>query len=80
VFISTNTIFNKKVFPYCSRDKEDEPAPIPVEEEDPIDDLTKDDTQQRDPEPSQDILVPIPLGLGHQPDQPRPYDDGHSSV
>jgi len=52
VFISTNTIFDEKVFPYSSRDKEDGPAPIPVEEEDPIDNLTKDVTRQRDPEPS----------------------------
>jgi len=45
VFISTNTIFDEKVFPYCSRDKEDGPDPIPVDEEDPINDLTKDDTR-----------------------------------
>ena len=80
VFISTNTIFDEKIFPYCSRDKEDGPAPIPVEEEDPIEDLIKDDTQRRDPKPSQDILVPLPLGLGHQLDQPCLLDDGHSSV
>ena len=43
VFISTNAIFNEKVFPYCLKDKEDKPAPILVEE-DPIDDLTKNDT------------------------------------
>jgi len=42
------------VFPYCLRDKEDGSAPIPVEE-DPTDDLTKDDTQPRDLEHSQDI-------------------------
>jgi len=44
VFISTNTIFDEKVFPYCFRNKEDRPAPILVEEEDPINDLTKDNT------------------------------------
>jgi len=38
-----NAIFDEKVFPYCSRDKEDGPTPIPVEE-DPTDDLIKDDT------------------------------------
>jgi len=75
----TNTIFHERVFLYCFRDKEDGPAPIPVKEEDPINDLTKDDTRQRDLEPSQDILVSIPLGLGHQPNQPCPFDDGHSS-
>jgi len=80
VFISTNAIFDKNVFPYCSRDKEDGPAPIPVEEEDPINNLTKDNTRRRDLEPSREILVPIPIGLGQQPDQPRPHDDGHSSV
>jgi len=41
-----------KVFPYYSRNKEDRPAPIPVEEEDPTNNLTKDNTRQRDPEPS----------------------------
>jgi len=80
VFISMNAIFNEKAFSYCSRNKEDRPTPIPVKEEDPIDDLIKDDTWWRDLEPSWDILVSIPLGLGHQPDQPRPLDDGHSSV
>jgi len=43
VFISMNAIFDEKGFPYCSRDKEDGSAPIPIEEEDPIDDLTKDE-------------------------------------
>jgi len=79
VFISTNAIFNKNVFSYCSRDKEDRFAPISVEEEDPIDDFTKDDIQRQNPEPSQDILIPISLGLDHQPNQPYPLDDGHSS-
>ena len=74
-----NTIFDEKVFPYCSRDKEEGPARIPIEE-DPINDLTKNNTQRRDLELSRDILIPIPLGLGHQPNQPGLLDDGHSSV
>ena len=32
VFMSTNAIFNEKVFPYCSRDKADEHTPIAVED------------------------------------------------
>ena len=35
VFISTRAIFDEQVFPYYSRGKEDGPAPILVEEENP---------------------------------------------
>jgi len=79
VFLLTNAIFDEKVFPYCPRDKEDGPTPIQVEEEDSIDNLTKNDIWRRDPEPSQNILIPIPLGLGHQPNQPCPPYDEYSS-
>ena len=79
MFILTNVIFDENVFPYYSRNKEDGPAPIPVEEEDLINDLIKDNTRRRNLEPSRDILVPIPLGLGYQPDQPCLLDNGHSS-
>jgi hypothetical protein len=47
VFISTNAIFDEKVFPYCSRNKEDGPTPIPVEDENlflTLDDLPTEDT------------------------------------
>ena len=86
VFISTRAIFDEQVFPYCSRSKEDGPAPIPVEEENPqaIDDSSQDDDHHvRDPEPRHDILVHQPLGQG-LPNQPIPPPDhgqrsGHTS-
>jgi hypothetical protein len=33
----------------------------------------------KDPEPSRDINVPLPLGLGQLPNQPFPLDFGHRS-
>jgi hypothetical protein len=33
----------------------------------------------KDPEPSRDINVPLPLGLGQLPNQPFPSDFGHRS-
>ena len=42
VFISTNAIFDKTVFPYCSKGQEDGPATIPLQEEL----LTTSDNQQ----------------------------------
>ena len=33
VFVSTNAIFDEKVFPYCSRDKANRHTPIPIEDE-----------------------------------------------
>ena len=83
VFVSTNAIFDEKVFPYCSRDKADGHTPIPIEDENLFtapDDLPLDDTRNhRDPEPSRDINVPLPLGLGQFPNQPFPQDDEHLS-
>ena len=83
VFVSTNAIFDEKVFPYCSRDKANRHTSIPIEDENlftTLDDLPSDNTQNhRDPEPSQDINVPLPLGLGQLPNQPFPQDDEHSS-
>jgi hypothetical protein len=83
VFISTNAIFDEKVFPYCSRNKEDGPTPISVEDENlfpTLDDLPTEDTRPtKDPEPSRDINVPLPLGLGQLPNQPFPPDFGHRS-
>ena len=74
--MSTNAIFNEKVFTYCSRDKADGHTPIPIEDKNlftALDDLSLDDNQnQRDPEPSRDINVPLPLGLGQIPNQPFP--------
>ena len=35
VFISTHVLFDETVFPFCSRNQTDGPAPIPVEEERP---------------------------------------------
>ena len=87
VFISTNAIFNEKVFPYCSRNREHGPTPIPVEDENlfsALYDLPQDDTRtHKDLEPSQDINIPLSLGLGQLPNQPFSPDDerlsGHSS-
>ena len=83
VFVSPNIIFDEKVFPYCSRDKADGHPPIPIEDENlftALDNLPSDDTQnQREPEPSRDINVPLPLGLGQLPNQPFPWDDEHLS-
>ena len=45
-----------------------------------LDDLPSDDTRNhRDLEPSRDINVPLPLGLGQIPNQPFPQDDEHLS-
>ena len=79
-------MFDEQVFPYCSRGKEDGPAPIPAEEENPqaMDDSSQDDDHcVRDPEPHHDILVQQLLGLG-LPNQPIPPPDhgqrsGHTS-
>ena len=83
VFVSTNAIFDEKVLPYCSRDKADGHTPIPIEDENlfiAFDNLPSDDTRNhRDPEPSRDINVPLPLGLGQLPNQPFPRDDEHLS-
>ena len=76
VFISTRVIFNEGVFPYCSRGKEDGPAPISAKEENlqaMVDSSQDDDHQPRDPEPCCDILVQQPLGFG-LPNQPIPPD------
>ena len=83
VFASTNAIFNEKVILYCSRDKVDGHTPIPVKDEKlfpALNNLPQDDTwKHRDPEPSQDINVPLPLSLGQLPNQLFPPDDEHSS-
>ena len=76
VFISTRAIFDERIFPYCSRGKEDEPAPIPVEEENPQaeamdNSLQVDDHHLGDPNPCRDILVQQPLGFC-LPNQPIP--------
>ena len=80
--MSTNTIFDKKVFSYCFRDKADGNIPIPIEDENlftALDDLPQDNTRNhRGPELSQDINVPLPLGLGQLSNQPFPRDDEHS--
>ena len=81
--VSTNAIFNEKVFPCCSRDKADEHTPIPIKDENlftALDDLSSNNTRNhRNPELSRDINVPLPLGLGQFPNQPFPQDDEHSS-
>ena len=77
VFISTRAIFDKQVFPYCSRGKEDGPAPIPAEEENPqaMDDSSQvDDHCLGDPDPRHNILIQQPLGFG-LPNQPIPPPD-----
>ena len=43
VFISTNAVFDKTVFPYCSKGQEDRPATIPFQKEPPT---TSDDQQE----------------------------------
>ena len=81
MFISTRAIFDKRVFPYCSRGKEDGPAPIPVEAENPAryDPSQDDNHQSEDLEPCQDVLVQQPLGLGYPNQPPFPPDVGHAS-
>ena len=36
VFISTHVLFDEMIFPFCSRNQTDGPAPIPIEEERPL--------------------------------------------
>ena len=77
VFISTRAIFDERIFPYCSRGKEDGPPPIPVEEENPgsedpnaeaMDDSSQvDDHRLGDLDPRRDILVQKLLGFGLPP-------------
>lgn len=79
MFISINAIFDEKIFSYCSKDKEDGTPPIPVEEENPLAmDNSIDDTQPKDPEPYQEVIIQQPLGLDH-PNPPFPPDAWHAS-
>ena len=54
VFISTNAVFDKTVFPYCSKGQEDRPATIPFQEEPPTtsDDQQEPESHTQDPEPN----------------------------
>ena len=79
VFISTRAIFDERIFPYCSRGKEDGAAPIPTEEENPqaeaMDNSSQvDDHRLGDLDTHRDILVQQPLGFG-LPNQPIPPPD-----
>ena len=53
VFISTNAVFDKTVFPYCSKGQEDRPATIPLQEELPTtsDHQQESESHTQDPEP-----------------------------
>src|SRR6266702_2373122 len=59
VFISTNAIFDENVFPYCSKDQEDGPSPIPIEDEPLIaaDNLLDHEDTQRNPDPPRDVYL-----------------------
>ena len=77
MFISTRAIFDERIFPYCSRGKEDGPAPIPVEEENPgsehpqaeadYDSSQVDDHRLGDPDPRRDVLLQQPVTGGTCP-------------
>ena len=66
VFISTHVLFNETVFPFCSRSQTDRPAPIPVKEERPTAyDKPSIKECQRNPEPSQDPYIQVPLSINN---------------
>ena len=81
VFISTNAVFDETIFPYCSKDQEDRPATIPLQEELPTtsNDQQESESHTQDPEPHWDIYTQLPIGFGQDPNQSNPPDDGHAS-
>ena len=78
VFILTHVLFDETVFSFCSRNQTDGPVPIPVKEERPAayDEPSTKETR-RNPEPSQDHYIQVPLGINN-PNQDPP-DAGHAS-
>ena len=74
MFISTHALFDETIFPFCSRNQ---PAPIPVEEERPIAYDESSEEPRRNPEPSRDHYIQVPLGINN-PNQDPP-DAGHAS-
>ena len=77
VFISTHVLFDETVFPFCSRNQTDGPAPIPVEEERPTAyDKPSTEETRRNPESSQDHYIQIPLGINNSNQDPP--DAGHA--
>ena len=81
VFISTNAVFDKTVFPYCSKGQEDEPAIIPLQEEllATFDDQQKLESHTQDLKSHQDIYIQLPIGFDQDPNQPNPPDNRHTS-
>ena len=77
VFISTHVLFDETIFPFCSRNQTDGPTPIPVKEERPIAYDESSEEPRRNPEPSQDHYIQVPLGINN-PNQ-DPSDAGHAS-
>src|SRR6266702_1084985 len=80
VFISTNAVFDENMFPYCSKDQEDRPTPIPIEDEplEAADNLSDHEDTQRNLDPPRDVYLQLPLGLGQPPNPLDPPDDGQS--
>ena len=77
VFISTHVLFDETVFPFCSRNQTDGPAPIPVKEERPTAyDKSSVEEPRRNPESSWDYYIQVPLGINN-PNQ-DPSDAGHA--
>ena len=78
MFISTHALFDESVFPFCSRNQTNGPASIPVQEERPTAyDKPFIEETQRNPEPSRDHYIQVPLGINN-PNQDPP-DAGHAS-
>ena len=69
VFISTNTIFDETVLPYCSKGQEDGSTTIPLQEELPAtsDNQQEPESHTQDPEPHWDIYIQLPIGFGQDP-------------
>ena len=77
VFISTHALFDEMVFPFCSRNQTDGPAPIPVEEERPTAyNESSIEEPWRNLELSQDHYIQVPLDINN-PNQDPP-DAGHA--
>ena len=78
VFISTHVLFDETVFPFCSRNQTNGPAPIPIKEERPTAyDESFTEEPQRNPELSWDHYIQVPFGINN-PNQ-DPSDARHAS-
>ena len=62
VYESTTAIFDKRIFPYCSKENQDGPRPLIPENIEPhIDPSYDEQPSTRKPEPSGHVFVPQPL-------------------